>query len=124
MRLEANRSNSISGRLVSALRKRLSGAFLNPETKELVSLYRLRYRMAMDDKKHDCARVFLEKILEIDPADLDARICKAEMHHRHLRDFDKAVEQYTKVIKLAGPNQSEAGRRARGGLTEIIELLS
>ncbi len=80
--------------------------------------------MAMDEKKHDCARVFLEKIIEIDPSDLDARISHAELHHRYLRDFNRAVEQYTKVIKLAGASHPEAGRRARGGLTELIELLS
>jgi lipopolysaccharide biosynthesis regulator YciM len=80
--------------------------------------------MAMEERKHDCARVFLEKIIEVDPTDLDARICNAELHHRHLRDFDRAVEQYTKVIRLAGAKHAELGRRARSGLTEIIELLS
>lgn len=125
MRLETRRrSNSISGRLVSVLRKHLPGAFLSPERKELVALYRLRYRMAMEERKHDCAGIFLEKIMEVDPTDLEARICHAELHHRQLRDFDRAVEQYTKVIKLAGPAHSELGKRARGGLTEIIELLS
>lgn len=124
MRLESRRSNSIGTRLVTALRKHLPGAFLSPEKKELVALYRLRYRMAMEERKLDCARIFLEKILEVDPCDLEARICHAELHHRHLRDFDRAVEQYTKVIKLAGTTNPEAGRRARGGLTEIIELLS
>lgn len=123
MRLE-KRGNSISGRLVSVLRRHLPGAFLSPEKEELVALYRLRYRMAMDERKHDSARVFLEKILELDPSDLEARCCHAELHHRHLRDFDRAVEQYTKVIKLAGPRQSDVGNRARGGLTELIELLS
>ena len=124
MRLEGKRSNSIGGRLVTALKKHLPGAFLNPEKTELVALYRLRYRMAMEERKLDCARIFLEKIIEVDPSDLDARICHAELHHRHLRDFDRAVEQYTKVIKLAGSTHTEAGRRARGGLSEIIELLS
>jgi tetratricopeptide (TPR) repeat protein len=124
MRLESRQSNSIGRRFVTALRRHLPGAFLTPEKKELVALYRLRYRMAMDERKHDCARIFLEKIMEVDPTDLDARICYAELHHRHLRDFDRAVEQYNKVIRLAGPASSEAGRRARGGLTELIELLS
>lgn len=124
MRLERKRGDSITGRLTTALRRHLPGAFLNPEKKELVALYRLRYRMAMDERKLDCARIFLEKIMEVDPSDLDARICHAELHHRHLRDFDRAVEQYTKVIKLAGSTHPELGRRARGGLTEIIELLS
>ncbi len=38
MRLEVKRSNSIGGRLVTALRKHLPGAFLTPEKKELVAL--------------------------------------------------------------------------------------
>lgn len=124
MRLEAKRSSSIGHRFVTALRRHLPGAFLTPETKELVALYRLRYRMAMEERKLDCARIFLEKIMEVDPTDLEARICYAELHHRHLRDFDRAVEQYNKVIRLAGSTHPEVGKRARGGLTELIELLS
>ena len=123
MRYGAKRE-SISDRLVSALKGYVPGAFLNPRKNELVALYRLRYRMAMDEKKYDAARVFLDKILELDPEDLDARICHAELFHRHLRDYNRAVEQYTRVIKLAGRSESDAGTRARGGLTELIELLS
>ena len=33
---------------------------------ELISLYRLRYRMAMEEGKHDTALIFLNKILELD----------------------------------------------------------
>ena len=29
--------------------------------------------------------------IEVDTTDLDARICHAELHHRHLRDFDRTI---------------------------------
>ena len=60
MRYGAKRE-SISDRRGSALKGYVPGAFLNPRKNELVALYRLRYRMAMDEKKYDAARVFLDK---------------------------------------------------------------
>ncbi|HVR42538.1 MAG TPA: tetratricopeptide repeat protein [Thermoanaerobaculia bacterium] len=113
------------GRLLSALRTCLPGAWLSPEPHELISLYRLRYRMALEDGKYDAALIFLNKILEVDPMNPEAKLCLAEIYHRHLGDLGRAVEQYNKVIRLtASRPDDQVSQRARTSLTEILELLS
>ena len=39
---------------------------------ELISLYRLRYRMALEEQKYDTAMIFLNKIIELDPVNVEA----------------------------------------------------
>lgn len=112
-------------RLLSAIRTYLPGAWFSPSANELVSLYRLRYRMALDEGKYDTAMIFLNKILEVDPVNVEAKLCVAELYHRHLGDLSRAVEQYNKVIRLTASTPNDyIHRRARTSLTEIIDLLS
>ena len=40
----------ISNRLLSTLRTYLPGAWIDPRNNELIALYRLRYRMAMEEE--------------------------------------------------------------------------
>lgn len=113
------------GRLLSAIRTYLPGAWFSPSSGELVSLYRIRYRMALEEGKYDNALIFLNKILEVDPVNAEAKLCLAELYHRHLGDLGRAVEHYNKVIRLtAGMPQDQIHRRARTSLTEILDLLS
>lgn len=113
------------GRLLSAIRTYLPGAWLSPAPEDLVSLYRLRYRMALEEQRYDAAMIFLNKILEVDPTDAEAKLCIAELYHRHLGDLTRAVDQYNKVIRLtAGRPADQIHRRARVSLTELLELLS
>ena len=125
-RFQGNRSNpAIKNRLLSTLFRHLPGAWLDPKQNELISLYRLRYKMALEEQKYDTAVIFLNKIIELDPLDMDAKLCKAEIYHRWLRDYPKAIEHYNKVIKLTNDKQSEnIHRRARAAMAEIMELLS
>src|SRR5687768_2740320 len=104
---------------------RLPGAWFSPSHQELISLYRLRYGMALEEKKYDSALIFLNKILEVDPLNVEAKLLKGELYHRHLQDYGRAIEQYNKVIRLTASR--EAGsyhERARDSLNEIMELLS
>ena len=118
-------SSAPKTRLLSAIRTYLPGAWFSPTPQELVSLYRLRYKMALDDQKYDSALIFLNKILEVDPLNSEAKLCVAELYHRHLGDLGRAVEQYNKVIRLtAARPEDQVHRRARTSLTEILELLS
>ncbi len=113
------------GRLLSAIRTYLPGAWVSPSPQDLISLYRLRYRMALEEEKYDAALIFLNKILEVDPMNSEAKLCVAELYHRHLGDLGRAVEQYNKVIRLtAGSPADRIHQRARTSLTEILELLS
>jgi len=125
-RIEVKRSNpSLKGRLLNTLLTVLPGAWIDPRDNELMTLYRLRYRMAMDEQKYDTAMIFLNKILELDPMNLDAKLCKAEIYHRCLSDYPRAIEQYNKVIRLSANVQDESvNTRARAGMSEIMELLS
>lgn len=121
------RNNASAGsprRLLNALLTRLPGAWITPSPKELVTLYRLRYSMALEEGKFDIALIFLTKILEVDPTNLDAKLCKAEIYHRYLRDYTRAVEQYTRIIRASTSKDSTEANRARASLTEIMELLS
>lgn len=125
-RFPGNRSNSaVKNRLLSTLFRHLPGAWVDPKHNELISLYRLRYKMALEEQKYDTAVIFLNKIIELDPRDMDAKLSKAEIYHRCLRDYPKAIEQYNKVIKLTGNKEGEAiQQRARAAMAEIMELLS
>ena len=112
-------------RLISTLLRHLPGAWVDPKHNELIPLYRLRYKMAMEEQKYDTALIFLNKIVELDPMDVEAKLCKGEIYHRCLRDYPKAIEQYNKVIKLTNEKESEKLHdRARAGMAEIMELLS
>lgn len=125
-RIEVKRSNpSLKGRLLSTLLTYLPGAWIDPRNNELITLYRLRYRMAMEEQKHDTAMIFLNKILELDPMNLEAKLSKAEVYHRCLADYPRAIEHYNKVIRLSANGQNEAvNTRARAAMSEIMELLS
>jgi len=54
-------------RLISTLLRHLPGAWVDPKHNELIPLYRLRYKMAMEEQKFDTALIFLNKIVELDP---------------------------------------------------------
>src|SRR5215212_11172549 len=111
------------GRLLNTLLTYLPGAWIDPRNNELITLYRLRYRMAMEEQKHDTAMIFLNKILELDPMNLEAKLCKGEIYHRWLRDYQKAIDQYNKVIRLTNDNQADTIHvRARAAMSEIMEM--
>jgi len=127
MRMQVKRSSDANskGRLVSAIRTYLPGAWVNPSKAELIALYRLRYKMALDEQKYDTAIIFLNKILEVEPLDIDAKLCKAELYHRHLSDFTRAIEHYTKVIRLTADKRNDArNTKAKSSISEIMEMLS
>lgn len=129
-RLQVKRSNTAppagtTGRLLSTLRTYLPGAWINPKDNELITLYRLRYRMALEEEKFDTAMIFLNKILELDPMNAEAKLSKGEIYHRCLGDYSRAIEQYNKVIRLSANPQNEAvTTRARAAMAEIMEMLS
>jgi len=113
------------GRLLNTLLTYLPGAWIDPKNNELITLYRLRYKMAMEEQKHDTALIFLNKILELDPMNLEAKLCKGEIYHRCLNDYTLAIEHYNKVIRLSATNNDEAiNTRARAAMSEIMEMLS
>jgi tetratricopeptide (TPR) repeat protein len=114
-----------SGRFISAILNHLPGAWIQPSEIELIKLYRMRYHMALEEKKYDTALIFLNKILEVDPMNAEAKFSKGEIFHRHLHDYTRAVEQYNKVIRLtAAAEETEINSRARASMAEILELLS
>jgi tetratricopeptide (TPR) repeat protein len=118
-------SPATRGSLLTTLMTYLPGAWINPKDKELIALYRLRYRMAMEEQKHDTAMIFLNKILELDPVNVEAKLCKGEIYHRCLHDYARAIEQYNKVLRLTSSTKSEAVHlKARASLSEIMEILS
>ena len=125
-RLEVKRSNAPGkNRLLSTVLTYLPGAWIDPKKDELISLYRLRYRIALEENRFDTAMIFLNKILELDPVNVEAKLCKGEIYHRCLGDYERAIEQYSKVIRLTSDRQNETVHiRARARMAEIMEMLS
>jgi tetratricopeptide (TPR) repeat protein len=125
-RLEVKRSNApAKNRLLSTVLTYLPGAWIDPKKDELISLYRLRYRIALEEDRFDTAMIFLNKILELDPVNVEAKLCKGEIYHRCLGDYERAIEQYTKVIRLTSDRQGDAVHvKARARMAEIMEMLS
>jgi tetratricopeptide (TPR) repeat protein len=124
--IPVKRSNpALKSRLLATIRTYLPGAWIDPKQNELVTLYRLRYKMAMEEQKYDTAMIFLNKILELEPMNVEAKLCKGEIYHRCLNDYTKAIEQYNKVLRLTNDRQAEQVHlRARAAMAEIMELLS
>jgi tetratricopeptide (TPR) repeat protein len=125
-RLEVKRSNApAKNRLLSTVLTYLPGAWIDPKKDELISLYRLRYRIALEESRFDTAMIFLNKILELDPINVEAKLCKGEIYHRCLGDYERAIEQYSKVIRLTSDRQEDAVHvKARARMAEIMEMLS
>ena len=125
-RLEIKRPGPANkNRLINTLLEYLPGAFIDPRRSELIALYRLRYKMAMDEGKFDTALIFLNKIIELDPGNVEAKLCKGEVYHRGLKDYTQAIEQYNKVIRLTVRREEEPIRdKAREAMSEIMEMLS
>lgn len=123
--IPVKRSNpALKNRLLTTLRTYMPGAWIEPKNNELIALYRLRYKMAMEEAKYDTAMIFLNKIIELDPRNAEAKLCKGDIYHR-LRDYTKAIEQYNKVIRLTSDQPEEQVHvRARAAMAEIMELLS
>jgi tetratricopeptide (TPR) repeat protein len=118
-------SAGMKNRLLNTLRTVLPGAWIDPKDNELISLYRLRYRMALEEQKHDTALIFLNKILELDPMNVEAKLCKGDIYHRCMGDYPKAIEQYNKVIRLTADGRNDVvHNRARAAMSEIMEMLS
>ena len=125
--IPVKRSNATApkSRLLDTLLTYLPGAWIDPKNNELIALYRLRYRMAMEEEKYDTAMIFLNKILELDPMNLEAKLCKGDIYHRCLGDYPRAIEQYNKVIRLSAEDGNEVVRdKARAAMSEIMEMLS
>jgi tetratricopeptide (TPR) repeat protein len=124
--IPVKRSNpALKTRLLDTIRTYLPGAWIEPKQNELVTLYRLRYKIAMEEEKYDTAMIFLNKILELEPMNVEAKLCKGEIYHRCLNDYTKAIEQYNKVLRLTSDRQGETVHlRARAAMAEIMELLS
>jgi tetratricopeptide (TPR) repeat protein len=124
--IPVKRSNpALKTRLLATIRTYLPGAWIDPKQNELVTLYRLRYKIAMEEQKYDTAMIFLNKILELEPMNVEAKLCKGEIYHRCLNDYTKAIEQYNKVLRLTNDRQGETVHvRARAAMAEIMELLS
>ena len=119
-RIPVKRSN-----LLSAIFRHLPGAWIDPKQNELIALYRLRYKMAMDEQKYDTAMIFLNKIIELEPMNLEAKLAKGEIYHRCLQDYPRAIEQYNKVLRSTTEREAPAIHvRARAAMAEIMELLS
>jgi tetratricopeptide (TPR) repeat protein len=124
--VQAGRSDdSTPRRLLSALRTCLPGAWIQPSKTELISVYRTRYRMAIEEQKYDIAMIFLNKIIEVDPLDADAKFELGQICHRQLRDYPRAIDHYTRVIRLTSDDRkSPLHLRARESLSEVMEILS
>jgi len=68
--------------------------------------------------------IFLNKILELDPMNVEAKLCKGEIYHRFLHDYrgHRAVQQGHPSHQR--PPAGAVHVRARTAMAEIMEMLS
>src|SRR5947207_3347493 len=120
-----------SSTLISTIRSYLPGAWVAPKTNELITLYRLRYRMALEEQKYDSALIFLNKILELDPMNAEAKLCKGEIYHRCLQDYPRAIISRSAAVargmaRISGRVSFPSFRSESAGLpsTSVLEVKS
>jgi tetratricopeptide (TPR) repeat protein len=73
-----------------------------PNSASEAQLYLQRALHAADEERFDVALVFCGKALEVAPTNIPARFLAAQLYEHVLRDVDRAVEAYRKVIVLSG----------------------
>ncbi len=73
--------------------------------------------MAMEEQKYDTAMIFLNKILELDPLNLEAKLCKGEIYHRCLGDYRAPSSSTTRSSASRSDGQDETvNTRARAAM--------
>src|SRR3954447_26642255 len=124
--IPVKRSNpALKTRLLATIRTYLPGAWIEPKQNELVTPYPLGDKLGMEEQRYDPGMICLNRILELEPMNIEAKLCKGEIYYRCLNDYPKAIEQYNKVLRLTNDRQTEQVHlRARAAMAEIMELLS
>lgn len=73
-----------------------------PDSASEAQLYLRRAVQAATEERYDVALVFCAKALEVAPTNVPARFLAGQLYEHALRDVDRAVEAYRKVIVLSG----------------------
>src|SRR5437762_12255844 len=90
-----DRSNpAIKNRLLSSLIRHLPGAWVYPKHYELISLYRLRYRMALEEKKFVTSIIYLTRIIDLNPHTLETMQLKAYINQNITSVLTNVIGRY------------------------------
>lgn len=73
-----------------------------PNSASEAQLYLQRALHAAAEERFDVALVFCGKALDVSPTNIPARFLAGQVYEHVLRDVDRAVEAYRKVIVLSG----------------------
>ena len=93
-----------------------------PTSEREARLYLERALKAAAEERYDVALVFCGKTLDVEPGNLAARLLAAQLYDHVLRDVDRAVDAYQKVIVLAGYDASNRYcAAARQALDDLVK---
>jgi hypothetical protein len=77
-----------------------------PASEREARLYFERALKAASEERYDVALVFCGKTLDVEPANLPARLLAAQLYDHVLHDVDRAVNAYRLVIVFGGYDAS------------------
>jgi len=78
----------------------------DPGPSGLIGVYRRHAARAISEERWAAAGIFLERILEVDPRNLEAWLMKGHLHRFCHGDEETALECYRRVVVLGGYDTS------------------
>jgi len=97
-----------------------------PGIDELAKPYFDKVEFALREERYETALLLLEKVLELDPKQLDALMKIAQIYHHHLDNYPKALNTYKKVLNIIGWEEQSNFYyiEAKKGIVEIMKLFN
>ncbi len=96
-----------------------------PASPDLIGVYRRHAARAISEERWAAAGVFLDRILEVDPRNLEAWLMKGHLHRFCHGNEEAALACYRKVIVLGGYDTSNRHvRRAQRAQEQLLRLLA
>ncbi len=91
----------------------------------LIGVYRRHAARAISEERWAAADIFLDRILEVDPRNLEAWLMKGHLHRFCHGDEEKALECYRRVIILGGYDTSDRHvHRAQQAQEQLLKRLA
>jgi len=104
----------------------LWGFMGEPGIDELAQPYFHKVELALREERYETALLLLEKVLELDPKQLDALIKIAQIYHHHLEDYPKALNTYKRILNIIGWEEQSNFYyiEAKEGISEIMKMFN
>jgi len=92
---------------------------------EEIRVYRKHAARAIAEERWDIAKIFLDRILEVNPRHTEAWLMRGHLHRHCLNDPEEALHCYRKVIVLGGYDTANPHvARAQQSLDQLLRRLA